>query len=72
MFNINVGSTDRVIRSILGVVLIGVYFTYPDASWKWAAMLIGLVLLFTSVMSSCAVYSLLGVRTVDDSDPDST
>ena len=63
MFKKNVGSADRVIRAILGVVLIGAYFMYPDLSWKWAALVVGLILLFTSVISSCLIYTVLGMRT---------
>lgn len=63
MFKTNVGAIDRVIRAVLGVVLVAVFFLYPEAGWKWAAMLIGLVLLFTAVMSSCAIYRILGIST---------
>jgi len=64
MFGTNLGSADRAIRAIVGVALIAVYFMYPDmANYKWAALIIGLVLLFTSVMSSCAIYRVLGIST---------
>lgn len=63
MLKKNVGAADRVIRAILGVALIGAYFMYPDLSWKWAALVVGLILLFTSVMSSCLIYTILGMRT---------
>lgn len=63
MLKKNVGSIDRIIRAVLGVVLIAGFFMYPDAGWKWFSMIIGLVLLFTSVMSSCLIYSILGMNT---------
>ncbi|NOX39318.1 MAG: DUF2892 domain-containing protein [Alphaproteobacteria bacterium] len=64
MFGTNLGSADRAIRAIVGVALIAVYFMYPDlTNYKWAALIIGLVLLFTAVMSSCAIYRVLGIST---------
>lgn len=54
----NVGSVDKVIRIILGVVIItlGIY----NQSW-WG--LVGLVPLFTAFITWCPVYSLIGVST---------
>ena len=68
MFKKNVGGADRVIRAILGLVLVGAYFMYPDLSWKWAALIVGLILLFTAVMSSCLLYTILGLKTGKDED----
>jgi len=54
----NVGKTDKTIRYILGVAIIGagVYFQ----SW-WGA--VGLVPLLTATMSFCPLYGLLGLST---------
>ncbi len=67
MFKNNVGPIDRVIRAILGVALIVIYFMYPALAWKWVALVAGLILLFTAVMSTCFIYSVLGFRTNKDS-----
>lgn len=68
MFKNNVGGADRVIRAVLGVVLVAVFFMYPDlGTWKWVSLIVGLVLLFTAVMSSCLIYSILGMRTNKES-----
>lgn len=64
MFAKNVGTVDRVLRIVLGVVLIGLFFMYPALGiWKWAALVIGAVMLLTAFMSSCLIYTLLGMRT---------
>jgi hypothetical protein len=40
------------------------FFMYPALGvWKWAAMVIGVVMLFTAFMSSCLIYTILGMRT---------
>jgi len=65
MFKLNVGSADRVIRAIIGIVLIAAFFMYPSlgATGKWIALIVGLILLFTAVMSSCPIYRILGMST---------
>jgi len=70
MFKNNVGAIDRVIRVVLGVVLIAAFFMYPalGPTWKWVALVVGLILLFTAVMSSCLIYSILGMRTDKSSE----
>lgn len=54
----NVGSTDRIIRVILGLVIIAVGII--NQSW-WGA--IGLVPLFTASVSSCPAYLPFGIST---------
>ncbi len=54
----NLGSTDKVIRIILGsaIVGLGIYFS----NW-WG--LVGLVLLITAFINWCPAYSLIGIST---------
>lgn len=62
MFNSNVGSADRVVRVLIGVVLLAMFFMYPDASWRnWT--LIGVVPLLTGLVGTCPLYSVLGLST---------
>jgi hypothetical protein len=64
MFKTNVGNADRIVRIALGVVLIAVYFLFPGNAW-WAvlSLVVGLVALVTGFMSTCPLYSLLGIST---------
>jgi len=55
----NVGKTDRIIRVILGVLLIGNMFFALQHPVGW----IGVVLLVTGLAGICPVYSLLGMST---------
>lgn len=54
----NVGSTDRIIRFILGtaIIVLGFYFK----SW-WGA--VGIVPIITGLVNYCPTYSLIGVST---------
>jgi hypothetical protein len=55
---LNVGKPERVIRVIVGLVIIGAGVYYQ--SW-WGA--IGLVPVFTGVLGWCPPYQLLGIST---------
>ncbi|MCY1668219.1 YgaP family membrane protein [Rhizobium sp. SL86] len=62
MFAKNVGSIDRLLRIVAGLVLLSLFFIFPDASWRYYT-LIGVVPLLTGLMSSCPLYSLFGLST---------
>jgi hypothetical protein len=56
MFKTNVGNTDRILRIILGVGLLSLVFIGPKTPLGW----IGLVPLFTGLMRTCPLYSIIG------------
>ncbi|MGV8938891.1 MAG: YgaP family membrane protein [Allorhizobium sp.] len=62
MFAKNVGTVDRVLRVVLGLVVLSLFFLYPNAPWRYLA-LIGIVPLVTGLMSTCPLYSMLGMST---------
>ncbi len=55
----NVGGIDRILRIVLGVVLIALAATNVIGVWGW----IGIVPLLTGVFRTCPAYSLLGMNT---------
>lgn len=57
------GSADRLIRAIVGVVLLLAFFFWLSGTWGWIALIVGVVLLATAAMGSCPPYSLLGINT---------
>mgnify|MGYP003571166310 CR=1 FL=1 len=63
----NEGSIDRVIRLVLGVVLIGaalLWLGLMDAAlWGIVAAVIGAVLVFTAAIGFCPAYKLVGMST---------
>lgn len=60
MFKTNIGQVDRILRIVIGVVLLGLFFMYPDASWRNFA-LIGIVPLLTAFLGNCPLYTILGI-----------
>ena len=55
----NVGSIDRVLRIIVGLVLIGLTLSGTIGVWGW----IGVVPLVTGLFKFCPLYTLLGFST---------
>ena len=54
----NVGGIDRVLRIVVGLVLIGLAATNTAGWWGW----LGAVPLLTGLFSFCPLYTLLGVN----------
>lgn len=59
----NVGSADRWIRIIIGLVLILWGIFGLQGGGKWAAIIIGLIPLITALIGWCPLYSALGLST---------
>ena len=55
----NVGGIDRILRVIVGLVLISLVFVGPKSMWGW----IGVIPLFTRLFRFCPAYTLLGMNT---------
>jgi hypothetical protein len=55
----NIGKTDRIVRSVVGVVLIGLSIFGVIGLWGW----IGLLLLLSAWMSFCPAYALFKCKT---------
>jgi hypothetical protein len=55
----NIGRIDRLLRIVIGIVLIALVFVGPRTPWGW----IGLVPLLTALIGTCPLYSLIGLKT---------
>ncbi|MBU2731735.1 DUF2892 domain-containing protein [Acidithiobacillus ferrooxidans] len=55
----NEGMPDRLIRVVVGIVVIALVFVGPKTPWGW----LGLVPLITGLVGWCPAYTLLGIRT---------
>lgn len=55
----NVGTVDKVIRIVVGLVLIALVFVGPQTPWGW----IGIIPLVTGLFGFCPLYSVLGMNT---------
>ena len=66
----NVGSTDRLIRIIVGAILIIVagaslagMALMGLGGWAWLVGLVGVVMVATGLINFCPAYTLIGVNT---------
>lgn len=55
----NEGQTDRLLRIVAGLVLLGLAVTGQYTPWTW----IGVVPLLTGLIGWCPAYSLFGIST---------
>jgi hypothetical protein len=55
----NEGSLDRILRIVVGLVLIALVFVGPQTQWGW----IGVVPLLTGIIGFCPAYAIFGIRT---------
>ena len=55
----NLGTIDRSLRIVAGLLLIGLSLSGVIGVWGW----IGLVPLVTGIFRFCPVYTLLGIKT---------
>jgi len=60
----NMGTTDRVLRTAIGLALIAfaTRVGFPDTGWNWIGW-IGVVPLVTAAIGWCPPYALLGINT---------
>lgn len=55
----NVGKIDRIIRILVGLLLVSLSVTGLIGAWGW----LGLILVATGLMSFCPIYALFGKST---------
>lgn len=64
----NIGNIDRILRFILGIVLIALPFTtnfalFAQPLFFFGAIGVGVVMLLVSAMRICPFYSIFGIKT---------
>jgi len=59
--NANVGGIDRMLRILVGLAVLALFFVLEGNARYWA--LLGFVPLFTGLFRFCPAYTLLGVST---------
>ena len=55
----NEGTVDRVLRVVVGLVLLSLVFVGPKTVWGW----IGIVPILTGLVGYCPAYRLIGLIT---------
>ncbi len=58
------GSTDRIIRVILAIVFVVLYFTGTvTGTWGIVLLVLAGIFILTSLVGMCPLYSILGMNT---------
>ncbi len=63
----NEGNADRVIRVILGIILIGLALYFMNSWVLWAVIVVGvvgLIALITGIIGYCGLYSVCKINTL--------
>ncbi len=62
--SLNVGSVDRVLRLVIGVLFIlAKIANWVGGGWGWALAIIGVVLIITALVGYCPLYGVCGIST---------
>ena len=60
----NVGQIDRILRVVLGIILLSLVFVGPKTLWG----LVGILPLVTGLVGTCPLYTLMGISTCPRTD----
>lgn len=67
----NVGKTDRIIRFVIGFVLLILTWIYTLSGWlNIVLIIVGILMIVTSLVGKCCLYSWLGKNTCKCPDCD--
>lgn len=61
-FTTNMGSVDRILRLVLGALLVIFALTGTIGVWGW----LGLVFIATAFVKFCPIYKVFGMKTCTD------
>jgi len=60
----NIGSVDKFVRIIIAAIIMALYyFGYISDTLAMVLLIIGIILLLTSLINFCPLYKILGVNT---------
>ena len=59
LFKNNVGKIDRIIRVVVGIILVGNIFYALQHPIGW----LGVILILTCIFGKCPLYSIIGINT---------
>jgi len=63
--NQNIGTCDRFVRIIVGIVLIAIaVLGWVTVPWAYLIALIGVIVLITGIAGWCQLYTILGINTL--------
>lgn len=59
LFKKNVGKIDRIIRVVVGIILVGNVFYALHHPIGW----LGVILIVTGIVGTCPLYTIIGINT---------
>jgi len=60
----NMGTFDRILRTLVAIIFIALYFTHVITGWAGITLIVlALVFLLTSLVSFCPLYLPFGIKT---------
>ena len=65
MLKPNEGKIDRIVRIVLGILLLGLAFFSLAGTAQIVAGVVGVISLVTGVIGFCELYKVLGISTID-------
>jgi Protein of unknown function (DUF2892) len=57
----NIGNVERIVRVVLGIVVVSLAFVGPRSSWAF----LGIIPIVTGLIGYCPPYALLGIDTTN-------
>jgi len=63
MFKKNEGSTDRVIRVVIGLVALITGLFFLTGTMQVVSLIVGVIALITGAIGFCGLYALVGIST---------
>jgi len=69
MFKKNESGTDRLIRAIIGLILLIVSYYYLTGWVQIVGYILGVISVITAITGFCGLYKLLGISTIKKEEP---
>ncbi len=63
MFERNESAVDRIIRAIVGIVLVALWLTTVKGAAGIVLLVVGIILIITAITGFCLLYKLFGFST---------
>jgi uncharacterized membrane protein YccC len=63
MFKTNEGNADRIVRGVIGIAALVLFFMNQGTVLGWVLLVVGVLALFTALTGWCALYALFGINT---------
>lgn len=60
----NLGSPDKIVRFIIALIALILFFTNSLSGWQmYAVLAVGAVMLITALINFCPLYAIFGMKT---------